>query len=73
MIYVEYNVGTAETERLLMTIHNVINPDWSLSARYQSVAGEWQKTQGGGLPDPSIKRIYEWEGKLEQWILKREL
>lgn len=72
-VYVEYNIGTSENQRILMTIHDLINPDWSLLARYKPVSAEWQKTQGGGLPDPEIKRVYEWEGELTQWILKQEL
>lgn len=69
VVFLDYKIGDKE-QRLLLTIRDAINPEWSIRARYEPVAGEWRKTQGGGLPDPEAQRVYEWEEKLDRWILK---
>lgn len=73
-LYVDYKVGEeTELSRLLVTVKDAIHPEWSIRARYEPVGGEWQKVQGGGLQDPAAQRVYEWEERVERWILKQSL
>lgn len=69
VVFLDYKTGGGE-KRLLLTVRDAINPEWSIRARYEPAAGEWRKIQGGGLPDPAAERIYEWEEALSRWILK---
>ncbi len=69
-IYVDYRDGTGFDKRLLLTVNDAVYAEWSISAYYEENSGEWVKTQGGGLAEPKPLRLYEWEEKLEQWILK---
>jgi len=69
-IYVDYRDGTGVDKRLLLTVNDAVYAEWSISAYYEEISGEWVKTQGGGLDEPEAWRLYEWEEKLEQWILK---
>ncbi|MFH1353687.1 MAG: hypothetical protein ABIH36_00155 [bacterium] len=71
-VYVDYRDGTGTSKRLLLTVKDAIHPEWSVAAYFEEVSGEWVKTQGGGLAEPKPLRLYEWEEKLEQWILKEE-
>lgn len=69
-IYVDYRDGTGVDKRLLITVNDAVYAEWSISAYYEEVSGEWVKTQGGGLAEPPARRLYEWEENLDQWILK---
>lgn len=71
-LYVDYTASNV-IQRILLTINDAIYPEWSVSARFQEQAGEWIKTQGGGLQDPKTTRLYEWENSINQWVLKQEL
>lgn len=71
-MYVDYRDGTGVDKRLLLTVNDAVHTEWSVSAYYEESSGEWVRTQGGGLTDPKALRLYEWEEKLEQWILKEE-
>lgn len=70
VVFLDYRTGGGDERRLLLTVRDAINPEWSIRARYEPTAGEWRKTQGGGLPDPAPVRVYEWEEGLKRWILK---
>jgi hypothetical protein len=72
-LYVDYANNKNTIQRILLTINDAIHPEWSVSARFQEKAGEWIKTEGGGLQDPKPTRLYEWENSLNQWVLKQEL
>jgi hypothetical protein len=72
VIFLDYAVAGKQDHRLLLTVRDAINPEWSIRARYEPAAGEWRKTQGGGLPDPKPERVYEWEEDLKRWILKSQ-
>lgn len=70
VVYVDYKINATQLQRLLLTIRDAIHPEWSIRARYAPEAGEWRKTEGGGLSDPKPQNVYEWEASLNQWILK---
>lgn len=70
VIFLDYKIASGQEQRLLLTVRDAINPEWSIRARYKPAAGEWRKIQGGGLPDPAPERVYEWEEVLSRWILK---
>ena len=72
-LYVDYTNNENTIQRILLTINDAVHPEWSVSARFQERAGEWVKTEGGGLQDPKPTRLYEWESSINQWILKQEL
>jgi hypothetical protein len=69
-LYVDYRLPDGTFERILITVRDILHPEWSLRSRYQHVQGEWVKAVGGGLKDPNGNRIYEWEDGVKQWILK---
>lgn len=68
--YLDYQADEQDPQRVLVTVKDALHDEWSILGRYKSVNSEWQKTQGGGLPDPKATRLYEWENSLGQWILK---
>lgn len=70
VVYVDFRVNTKEDRRLLLTIRDAIHPEWSIRARYEPAAGEWRKSEGGGIHDPTPQNVYEWEKDVNQWILK---
>lgn len=72
-IFLDYRKANGEEYRLQIRVHDAINTEWSIKARYEPRNREWKKIQGGGLPDPASKRLYEWEESLEQWVLKESL
>jgi hypothetical protein len=65
--YVTYTDGGSK--RVLMTVYDVVDAEWSIRARYEEKNAEWQKVEGGGLSDPKPVRLYEWEPSVKQWIL----
>ncbi|MEK7557138.1 MAG: hypothetical protein AAB538_04130 [Patescibacteria group bacterium] len=70
VVFVDYRIANGQERRLLLTVRDAVHPEWSIRARYEPAGGEWRKVQGGGLPDPAPKNVYEWEENLNQWILK---
>lgn len=68
-LFVEYRTGEA-SQRSLVTIRDATHPEWSLKAHYASQQGQWVKTEGSRLSDPTSTRIYEWEDSVKQWIRK---
>ncbi len=71
-VYVDFNDGTRLPKRLLLVVQDAINPEWSTLARYESTGGEWKRVRGGGVNEPTPLRLYEWEEKPGQWILKEK-
>ncbi|MBI3255904.1 MAG: hypothetical protein HYZ63_02940 [Candidatus Andersenbacteria bacterium] len=71
-IYVDYKSQSGEDRRILLTIRDVINVEWSIRARYEVKNAQWQKVQGGGISDPKPVRLYEWEESLKKWVLKTQ-
>lgn len=71
-IFLDYRKVDGQEYRLQLRVHDAINTDWSIAARYEPRNREWKKIQGG-LPDPSPTRLYEWEESLGQWVLKEQL
>lgn len=69
-IYVDYVVSNQEMNRVLVTVHDAINPEWTVKARYKPVGAQWFKVQGGSVDEPEGLRVYEWESTVSQWILK---
>lgn len=69
-VYVEYQGSRQEIGRLLVSVQDVINPEWQVLARYQAIKSEWHKTEGMSVIDPAPTKIYEWEEVLKKWILK---
>lgn len=72
-VFLDYRGSAGEERRLLVKIHDAVNIDWSIKARYEPVNREWKKVLGGGLADPQPTRLYEWENSLQQWVLKASL
>lgn len=72
-IYLDYGGADDAEERILLSVRDVVNPEWSIRARYEPVAGEWRRVRGGGLDDPEPAALYEWETGLGQWVLKQSL
>ncbi len=70
-IFVDYQGKENEPKRILLTIKDAINSEWSIRARYEPKNGQWQKVEGGGLSDPKPVRLYEWEESLKKWVLKQ--
>lgn len=68
-VFIEYRVSDV-SQRVLVTIRDVLHPEWSLRARYASQQGQWVKTDGSRLPDPNPTHLYEWEDSVRQWIRK---
>lgn len=71
-VYLDYRDNSQEA-RILLKIHDAINTEWSIKARYEPINREWTKVMGGGLSDPKVTRLYEWENSLNQWVLKENL
>lgn len=71
-VYLDYRDNKQEA-RIQLKIHDAINTEWSIKARYEPINREWTKVMGGGLPDPKATRLYEWENSLNQWVLKDNL
>lgn len=69
--YVDYRFPGGNLERILVEVRDVVHPEWEILGKYQSVAGEWQKIEGGAMADPAPLRLYEWEDSVQQWILKK--
>lgn len=69
-VYVDYILKGGESKRILLTIRDAINSEWSIRARYEAKNAQWQKVQGGGISDPKPARLYEWEESLRKWVLK---
>lgn len=72
-VFVDYRFPAGTLERVLVTVKDAVHPEWEIRAKYESVAGEWQKIQGGSFKDPNPVRMYEWEEGVGQWILKQEI
>lgn len=72
-VYLDYVDAAGVPKRILLTIHDVVHPEWSIRARYERSAGEWRRVAGGSEADPESLRLYEWEVSLKQWILKSSL
>jgi hypothetical protein len=72
-VFLDYRNRDEQEHRLQVRIHDAINNEWSIKARYEPVNREWKKVQGGGLVDPQPTRLYEWELSLKRWILKERL
>lgn len=72
-IYLDYKAVNGDQTRLLVTIQDAVNPEWSTLARYKPQNGDWQKIQGGAATDPKAIRLYEWEESLNKWVLKQEI
>lgn len=69
-VYVDYSDGTVTSKRLLITVKDAINPEWSKIAKYESERGEWKVVEGQGATEPAPRSVYEWEDKLKKWIEK---
>ena len=72
-LFLEYRDEAGQEQRILLRVHDAVHAEWSISARYQPLRGEWQKTEGSGLADPSPLRLYEWEPELNLWVFKQDL
>ena len=72
-IYLDYITSNQQTGRVLVTIHDAINPEWTVKARYKPVGAQWFKVQGGSVAEPQSLRVYEWEAEVSQWILKTSI
>lgn len=70
--FVDYRTTENTEARILLTVRDILQREWSIRGRYASVRGEWHKVQGGGLADPVPTRLYEWEFSLKRWILKQD-
>jgi hypothetical protein len=70
-VYVDYGVGDAVSQRLLVSIRDAIHPEWIVVGRYQAINVGWQKVFGGGLKDPDPTKLYEWEPSVGKWIFKQ--
>ncbi|MBI3251553.1 MAG: hypothetical protein HYZ62_01430 [Candidatus Andersenbacteria bacterium] len=71
-IYMDYTPQTGEPKRILLTIHDAVNIEWSIRARYELKNAQWQKVQGGGIESPKPVKLYEWEESLQKWVLKTQ-
>ena len=69
-VYIDYTLKTGELKRILLTIHDAVNIEWSIRARYELKNAQWQKVQGGGIESPKPAKLYEWEDSLKKWVLK---
>ena len=72
-VFVEFETESGARRRVLVTIRDAIFVEWIIRARYEPVNTTWRKVEGGGLADPAPVRRYEWEGDLNQWVLKDTL
>lgn len=69
-VYLDYTSGGLAEKRILVVIQDAIHPQWKILAHYVPVAGQWKRDQAADNADPKVKRLYEWEDAVSQWILK---
>lgn len=71
-LFLEYRDEAGQEQRVLLRVHDAVHAEWSISARYQPLRGEWQRVEGSGLADPNPLRLYEWESELNLWVFKQD-
>ncbi|MEK7500195.1 MAG: hypothetical protein AAB649_06360 [Patescibacteria group bacterium] len=70
-MFVDYTDSAGVDQRILVTVVDVMNPEWNVVARYKTINGIWNRADISGDKDPKVLRLYEWEEQVSQWILKQ--
>ena len=69
--FLDYTDHEGKDQRILLTVKDVVNPEWNVISQYKTINGIWNRADGMAAKEPRVVRLYEWEESLSQWILKQ--
>jgi len=69
-IFLDFAEPGRPKQRLLLTINDAVQSEWTILSKYIAQGGDWIKTYTGISSDPAPLKLYDWETSLNQWILK---